>query len=309
MYLSRQELYYMKFKGKDYLNKILLTFTHSNSKIKIMKKIITTLQHNKFKIFALLCIFNLSQLLAQPTCSVDPVFVASPKYGIWPDSATNFASGQVGVAYAQNITVKVPKDTAANPIRICFTRFELSSPNTYTNYNLPPGLNLTGTPASLQFPGNANSCAIISGTPTTAGTYTLHFQIKAYGNTILYSQTCPNNPNPNSGNNISTTTLDYYIINIAPATNVAQNNFNQNIQVYPQPATNHINISYPASTEKELMFKLSDITGKTILTKKLECNPGNNTWNIDVSDIQEGLYIYTITNGQDVFTNKILIQR
>ncbi len=41
---------------------------------------------------------------APTTCSNDAVFVALNKPGIWPDSATNFVQGMVGVPYGQNIT-------------------------------------------------------------------------------------------------------------------------------------------------------------------------------------------------------------
>jgi hypothetical protein len=112
-----------------------------------MKKTIIQLSKSSIlRKLSTLLIFISGSMMAQPTCTLDPVFVASPKYGIWPDSATNFASGQVGVAYAQNITVKVPLDTVQPPVKICFTRFELLVPPSYPNYNLPPGLTLTGNP-------------------------------------------------------------------------------------------------------------------------------------------------------------------
>lgn len=77
-----------------------------------------------------------------PTCSLDPIFVASPKVGVWPDSATNFISGVVGQPYVQNITVKVPKDTISAGFRFCFNKFTLYTPSGITNYNLPPGLQI-----------------------------------------------------------------------------------------------------------------------------------------------------------------------
>lgn len=248
-------------------------------------------------------------LLAQPTCTLDPVFVASPKYGIWPDSATNFASGQVGVPYAQNITIKVPLDTVQSPIKICFTRMELLVPPSYPNYNLPPGLTLTGNPSTLKFPGNANSCAIISGTPTTAGTYTLHFQVDVYGTTILSSQSCPTPVNPNTGSKISTQNIDYYIINISSASGIQQTSFIQNINISPNPASNNINLSYKILKNDNLTFQLKDITGKIILIKKIEAHTGENNINIDVSDVENGIYIYSLFNQQEIIGNKILINR
>lgn len=248
-------------------------------------------------------------IMAQLTCTLDPVFVASPKYGIWPDSATNFSSGQVGVPYAQNITIKVPLDTVQTPVKICFTRFELLVPPSYPNYNLPPGLTLTGNPSSLKFPGNANSCAIISGTPTTAGTYTLHFQVDVYGTTIFSSQSCPTPVNPNTGSKISTQNIDYYIINISPASGIAEKSFAQNFQLFPQPASGQLFISFQSPTSETLQFNLTDITGKTISTQKINTVTGNNTITIDVSNIESGIYFYTITNQTEKMTGKVIINK
>ncbi len=255
-------------------------------------------------------IMVVSNIFAQSTCTLDPVFVASPNYGIWPDSATNFVSGQVGVPYAQNITIKVPLDTVQTPIKICFTRMELLVPPSYPNYNLPPGLSLTGNPSSLQFPGNANSCAIISGTPTTAGTYTLHFQVDVYGTTILSTQNCPTPVNPNTGSKISTQNIDYYIINISPASGIQEMSSLQSVNISPNPASNIINFSCVSQiNNNSLHFQIRDLTGKTILSKEMEVDKGENNISIDVTDIQNGIYFYSISDNSGVLTDKILINK
>src|ERR1700740_3673220 len=120
------------------------------------------------KIYVLaLIVLPLLSIKAQsvPTCSIDPSFHSE---GIWPDSAMNFVSGTVGIPYAQNVTVSIPLDTTASGFTCTYNYIQLNS--TSNNYNLPPGLSLTGTPSSFKFPGNAKSCMEIYGTPTTAGT-------------------------------------------------------------------------------------------------------------------------------------------
>ncbi len=274
-----------------------------------MKKTTTSFKKLPLNFVSVLLLFLVNTFMAQPTCTLDPVFVASPNYGIWPDSATNFVSGQVGVSYAQNITVKVPLDTMQNPVKICFTRFELLAPPSYPNYNLPPGLILTGTPSNLQFPGNANSCAIISGTPTTAGTYTLYFQVDVYGNTILSFQTCPTPVNPNTGSKISTQNINYYIINIAPVTDVKENSLLNSISVYPNPASDKIHLTFTTKTLSALDFTLTDITGKIIIYNKLETIVGENKTSIDVSQLQSGIYFYTLSSQQESIRQKIIINK
>ncbi|MBL7917211.1 MAG: hypothetical protein JNM96_02365, partial [Bacteroidia bacterium] len=185
------------------------------------------------KIYLLLSIlFAINVGKAQvPTCSLDPVFLAMPKAGIWPDSATNFVSGTVGVPYLQNITAKVPDDTIQSIIKFCFTRFVMSTPTTAVNYDLPPGLNFASSTASVNngilngapsfsFPAKANNCASIYGTPTAAGSYTLKLVIEAYATSTTVAGNCPVTPNYGGGLKISTSNLGYYIINISPSAGI-----------------------------------------------------------------------------------------
>ena len=78
------------------------------------------------KIYLILLIltgyFSLNTANAQ-TCAPDPLAVAQGP-GIYPDSATNFVSGTVGVAYNQNITVVVPADTQLLPSPFPATPFD-----------------------------------------------------------------------------------------------------------------------------------------------------------------------------------------
>ncbi|MCX7729049.1 MAG: T9SS type A sorting domain-containing protein, partial [Bacteroidia bacterium] len=199
-------------------------------------------------------------------------------------------------------------DTVQSPVKICFTRFELLVPPSYPNYNLPPGLTLTGNPATLKFPGNANSCAIISGTPTTAGTYTLHFQVDVYGTTILSFQNCPTPVNPNSGSKISTQNIDYYKITIAPATHITETSFIQNLSLFPQPASEQLFLHFQSQSAETILFQLTDITGKSVLNQKFNTTPGENKILINISDIESGIYLYTITNNTESISNKLIIQ-
>lgn len=238
-----------------------------------------------------------------PTCSLDPVFIASPKVGIFPDSATNFIQGTVGVPYVQNITVKVPRDTVST-IKFCFNRFVLSNPTGTVNYNLPPGLNFGSSTAavlngtinsaqSLKFPGNANNCASIYGTPTTAGTYTLHLKVDAYGTATL--GTCSNSPNVAGGTNISTQFLNYYIIKINAATGlqeIGKNTFN--LENIPNPFTNSTTIRFFLAEEGMAKLEVHNMLGKLIYTSDINGQLGNNEYIFNAKGLSNGMYFYTI---------------
>ncbi|GIV28537.1 MAG: hypothetical protein KatS3mg027_2351 [Bacteroidia bacterium] len=276
-----------------------------------MRKNSTFYQKAQFIIGLFILTFGISiHTSAQSTCTLDPVFIASPKYGIWPDSATNFASGQVGQPYAQNITVKVPLDTVQSPIKICFTRFELLVPPSYPNYNLPPGLTLTGNPSNLKFPGNANSCAIISGTPTTAGTYTLHFQVDVYGTTILSSMSCPTPVNPNTGSKIQTQNIDYYVISISPASGINELTPLSNLSSFPNPAKDKLNFTFNSQTSEIIQLQILDLTGKLVKFSSIESKAGSNSFSLDISELENGIYFYSLSNKDHIIlTNKFILNK
>lgn len=255
-----------------------------------------------------------------PTCSLDPTFLAMPKAGIWPDSATNFISGTVGQPYIQNITAKVPDDTIQGPLRFCFTRFVLLTPTVVSNYNLPPGLNfgsstssvvgtvLNGAP-SFSFPAKANNCVSIYGTPTTAGTYSLKLIVEAYATSTLALGNCPTNPNYSAGLKISTSYLNYYIINIQPPTGlneqVSSKSFD--LQNAPNPFTGKTTIKFNVKDESAATLKVFDVLGKTIYSDSFKTKYGENAYEFDGSKLTSGIYFYTITYKNFSETKRMII--
>ncbi len=274
------------------------------------------------KIYSLLLLllvafgFN-SNAQSVPTCSLDPGFVASNKVGIWPDSATNFVQGTVGVPYVQNITVKVPKDTTSGSILICFNRFVLSNPTGTVNYALPNGLNFGSSTAALangtinsapsfKFPGNANNCASIYGTPTTAGTYTLHLKVDAYG-TVAFSP-CSNTPNVSGGTNVSSSYLNYYIIKINAATGlqeIGKNSFN--LENIPNPFTNSTTIRFFLAEEGMAKLEVHNMLGKLIYTTDINGQQGNNEYVFNGKNLSNGMYFYTIKHKNFSETKRMIL--
>lgn len=253
-----------------------------------------------------------------PTCSLDPVFVASNKVGIWPDSATNFVQGTVGVPYVQNITVKVPLDTVSSSVKFCFNRFVLSNPTGTVNYDLPPGLNFGSSTAalangtinaaiSLKFPGNANNCASVYGTPTTAGTYTLHLQVDAYA-TVQAFGNCPTSPNVGGGTNISTSYINYYIIKINAATGlqeIGKNSFN--LENIPNPFTNSTTIRFFLADEGVAKLEVHNMLGKLIYTTDINGQHGNNEYVFNGKNLSNGMYFYTIKHKNFSETKRMIL--
>ncbi|MGZ3900685.1 MAG: T9SS type A sorting domain-containing protein [Bacteroidia bacterium] len=268
------------------------------------------------KIFTLVISFSSLICLSQAptTCTLDPVFVASNNTGIWPDSATNFISGTVGMPYGQNITVKVPKDTVSGGVTICFNRVELSTPTGFTNFNLPPGLNLlagttvTNSSGTYKYPGNANSCSVISGTPTTAGTYTLQFQVQPYLTPAFSS--CPSNPNVTGGSAlVGPTILTYYKIVIAPAVGIKEevSSKSLNLTNIPNPFSGKTTIKFNVKDESAAKISVYNLLGEKIFDDKIKTTYGENSYELNGSDWNNGIYLLTIQYKNHTETRRMVI--
>ena len=253
-----------------------------------------------------------------PTCSLDAVFIASNKIGVWPDSATNFISGSVGQPYVQNLTVKVPKDTTAGGLHFCFNRFEVSTTSAVTNYNLPPGLmigsstaavangTVSGAP-SFKFPGNANNCASIYGTPTAAGSYTLQMQVQAFAS--YSSGSCPASPTVSGGTGITTQTLKYYIINITAPTGVKEigkDKFGV-MQNQPNPFSGSTKVKYYVEDQDMATLTVYNTLGAVVYQEKAKTTIGENAFEINASNWSSGMYIYTVKYKNTVETKRLSV--
>jgi hypothetical protein len=269
------------------------------------------------KIYALiLAISSLFAFAQAPTtCSIDPAFLAMNKAGIWPDSATNFIQGTVGVAYGQNITVRVPKDTVQSSITFCFNRIELSTPASYTNFNLPPGLSFLAGPTVTtaagvnKFPGNASSCAVISGTPTTAGTYTVQFKVQPY--LSLSVGPCPSTPNYTGGSSSISpaTTLAYYIIKINAAVGIKEeiNSKSLNVTNVPNPFSGITTIKFAVKDEAPAKISVYNLLGDKIFEDKVKTVYGDNSYELNASNWSNGMYLYTIQYKDFSETKRMII--
>lgn len=258
-----------------------------------------------------------------PTCSLNPTFIASNKIGVWPDSATNFISGVVGQAYVQNITVKVPKDTTSSGVTFCFNRFELTNPTGTTNYALPPGLNLGSSTAAVntgsvvngapafKFAGNANNCASIYGTPTVAGSYTLSLKVTPFMTPAFGS--CPASPNVSGGSGTITSPqlLNYYIINILPATTTGLRDIGKDrmalYQNVPNPFSDFTDVIFYVEGEDPATVTVYNALGSIVNQQTVRTTPGENKVTINAANLANGTYIYTLKYKNALTTKRMMV--
>lgn len=260
-----------------------------------------------YLLFSFLFVTAVSNVFAQiPACNYDMTFLATGRDGIWPDSATNFISGNVGSPYLQNLTIKVPYDTNSTLGLVTFKTVDLqrniASP---ANYGLPPGLSIGTTASNVQittnafkFPGNDTSCMVIYGTPTTAGTYNLSFTLKTYVNEIPFAA-------------VSTDVITYYkiVINTPIGLNETANSKFELMNLFPNPSNSSSILRFNSPKTSMAKLNVYNTLGKVVITKSIETKQGENEFNINVKDLSSGIYICSLESEGKTLTKKLIVSK
>ena len=78
--------------------------------------------------------------------------------------------------------------------------------------------------------------------------------------------------------------------------------------VYPNPSSTSFTIKTPYLEEEEIQFRIIDLLGKTIKTGRTTW-ANNNTFTINVADINSGQYFLLLKSEKNIYTTKLLIAR
>jgi hypothetical protein len=70
-----------------------------------------------------------------------------------------------------------------------------------------------------------------------------------------------------------------------------------NVQVYPNPTKDMINLDFYAHVDNQLHVKVLDMTGRVVKTVHVQINAGQNTVGLGIGEFPQG--IYTIQLHQD----------
>lgn len=241
------------------------------------------------KTLLLLSFLSIITLGAFAQCT--PATVSNP--GIYPDSATNFMPAYQGQAYNQVITVKVPADTVQSGIPIPIAYIKVNS-----IVGLPQGLSYSCLPANCEFPGGATNCAVISGTTNDpVGEYVLTVTVEPFIGTPPF--VISNGPQ----------TFSYYKIVVNPANSLQSLNTNtfSVSQSVPNPSDNACDIYYTLTSKADVDIRLMNAIGKEVQRIKTNGNAGVNKYELNTTNLPQGIYFYSLFNGQTTVTKRLVV--
>jgi hypothetical protein len=78
------------------------------------------------------------------------------------------------------------------------------------------------------------------------------------------------------------------------------------LYVFPNPAANMITIQYAIPTPDACELRITDVTGRIVLVKKMEYN--SNKEQIDISKLNSGVYLLTLYENNTPKANTKLVK-
>ena len=235
---------------------------------------------------------------ANAQCTPDPQFTV---VGIYPDTTIGLTPAYVGQSYNQVITIINPLDTNVVyngiPIDVTVQTIELTSVT-----GLPQNFTYDCLAPNCVFAGGSTSCAVLFSTsnPTSAdlGSYQI----------IMNTTTTVD-----AGIGVPITqddVIDYYYLDIVNTTSTINQLDNTTFELkvaYPNPASNQSKIQFVSGIPENIMFKIYNLLGEEIESQLIPSLRGVNTININTSSYSEGIYLYSINNGKQLLTKRMVI--
>ncbi|MFZ1330539.1 MAG: T9SS type A sorting domain-containing protein [Flavobacteriales bacterium] len=231
-------------------------------------------------------------------CTPDPIY-ADSLFGIWPDTTTNMAPGMVGIAYEQVLNMIIPSD--AGLIDPQYAGVALDSIALDGLTGMPPGLSYacnSQTPAPCSYITGQLGCAIITGVPTTEGTYPLSIEVTAY--TAFFGQVIPV-PQTFGGYSI---VIAQNTVGILEGSLIAAGS----ARAVPNPFTTNTNIEFQMSRSGQVQLSVFNLLGEKLWSKTVNGKSGLNKVPYENTDLQDGIYLFKVESGNDVFTGRMVVR-
>jgi len=109
------------------------------------------------------------------------------------------------------------------------------------------------------------------------------------------------------------TNVDTYTFVTRRAADISVNSIEfdlSDVTIYPNPTDGIVNISFKGMSNDNYTLSVMNVLGEMVYTNFLEANSGNGTVEsqLDFRDLQKGAYFVTLSNGEEVKTERLTIK-
>ncbi|MEO1627492.1 MAG: T9SS type A sorting domain-containing protein, partial [Bacteroidota bacterium] len=81
------------------------------------------------------------------------------------------------------------------------------------------------------------------------------------------------------------------------------------IQANPNPVSYYTQIQVEAQRDSELELMVFNVLGRQVYQRNIQVFEGTNSFEFDASQLPEGMYLYAITDGKNILTKKMMVNR
>ncbi|MEQ8323394.1 MAG: T9SS type A sorting domain-containing protein, partial [Vicingaceae bacterium] len=81
------------------------------------------------------------------------------------------------------------------------------------------------------------------------------------------------------------------------------------VNIYPNPASDVVNINVSGVAGSVLNIEVSNIAGQVILTRQLNDFNGSATTELDISDLNKGVFLVKIYTEDMITTKRLVVQK
>ena len=250
-------------------------------------------------LLAFIALMTINVAMAQ-NCTADPQFTTP---GVYPDSLTGLPVAIVGIPYNETITTITPVDTCIVLLFPPCTVIPIDSVVIDNFTGLPAGFTVVSefqNGLNFVFPGGSTSCMLITGTATAGqvGSYPLTVSGLSWATVLGTPTSQPFN-------------VDYYTLEIVLPTSVDE--FSKNTfevkQNRPNPTGDLSIVEYYLPEANQVTISVFNLLGKVIKSENLIGTTGSNKYNLDASNLTNGIYFYSLTYANNTITKRFVVNK
>lgn len=96
---------------------------------------------------------------------------------------------------------------------------------------------------------------------------------------------------------------------VTTTTGITASNESNGIQVYPNPASDKVNVLFDATMDGRTTVELSDVTGRVVRTIAIENAVAGQTIHMDVNDLSSGSYMISVKTDTKNLVQKLMLTK
>ncbi len=264
----------------------------------------------------LLLVFSFAYLMGSTsaqTCEPDPNLPDSVIVAPLPYTAENPELGIQDTACANGyfetyIYMNIPNqvDVFGNPVPLDSVTMAASGGIS----DLPASLSYNCNPPNCVFQADSSGCIVVYGTPSEeeVDMYDLKVNVTIYASGLSLDRALPDQTlvsgnyfffvQPEGSANCT------IVSGVDDANPIAFSMYNQ-----PNPFADYTEIVVDSKLNGDFQLIVQDMVGKVHQRSNVDLREGTNTISFNGSQLADGMYIYTITNGRSSISEKMILNR